>query len=36
MEVPATLPAFQNGRMRVEILDGERTVSCFEAIGAMI
>ncbi|XP_070502424.1 uncharacterized protein [Chironomus tepperi] len=36
MTVPATLPAFQNGRMRVEILDGTRTVSCFEAVGAMI
>ena len=34
--VPNTLPAFQNGRFRVDILDEAQVVSCFEVFGTMI
>ncbi|XP_070502498.1 uncharacterized protein [Chironomus tepperi] len=35
MLVPTNIPAFQNGRIRVEILEGTNVLICFDAHGTM-
>ncbi|XP_070502425.1 uncharacterized protein [Chironomus tepperi] len=36
MLIPTAIPAFQNGRIRVELLDAGRVVHCFEVLGTML